>query len=65
MSCNMGECNWAKEDVLDRYRKTLKEIQDIELTSDKSRRERWRELQKIKKWLESMFYKYNIKNEDI
>ena len=56
--------DWTKEDVLDRYRKTLKEIQDIELTSDKSRRERWRELQKIKKWLESMFYKYDIKNED-
>ena len=64
MSYNMGECNWSKEDVLNRYRETLKEIKDIELTSDKSRRKRWRELRKIKKWLESQFYEYNITKED-
>ena len=27
-----------------------KELADIELTSDKSRRERWRELKKYQKW---------------
>ena len=43
----------TKEEVQEKYNKTLDEIADIELTADKSKRQRWRELQKIKKWLES------------
>jgi hypothetical protein len=57
--------SWTKEDVINKYRLTLKEISDIELTSDKTRRLRWRELQKIKKWLESQFYKFEIKKEEL
>ena len=57
--------NWTREDIINKYRLTLKEISDIEFTSDKTRRLRWRELQKIKKWLESEIYKYDIKKEDI
>ena len=44
----------TKEEALEKYRKTLKEIADIEFTADKTRRQRWRELQKIKKWLETV-----------
>lgn len=42
-----------KEEIQEKYNKTLDEIADIELTADKSKRQRWRELQKIKKRLES------------
>lgn len=42
------------EEIKEKYKKTLKEISDIELTNDKSRRVRWRELQKVKKWLKSL-----------
>lgn len=45
----------TKEEILqEKYKRTLEEIADIELTADKSRRLRWRELQKVKKWLESI-----------
>ena len=57
--------SWTKEDVINKYRLTLKEISDIESTSDKNRRLRWRELQKIKKWLESQFYKFEIEKEEL
>lgn len=43
----------TQEEKLEKYEKVLDEISDIELTADKSRRIRWRELQKIKKWLKS------------
>lgn len=57
--------SWTREDVINKYRLTLKEISDIEFTSDKTRRLRWRELQKIKKWLESQFYKFEIEKEEL
>lgn len=57
--------SWTKEDVINKYRLTLKEISDIEFTSDKTRRLRWRELQKIKKWLESEISKFKITNEEL
>lgn len=57
--------SWTREDVINKYRQTLKEISDIEFTSDKTRRLRWRELQKIKKWLESQFYKFEIEKEEL
>lgn len=57
--------SWTREDVINKYRLTLKEISDIEFTSDKTRRLRWRELQKIKKWLESEIYKYKIEKEEL
>ncbi len=41
------------EEIQEKYNKTLEEISDIELNNDKDRRGRWRELQKIKRWLES------------
>ena len=57
--------SWTREDVINKYRLTLKEISDIEFTSDKTRRLRWRELQKIKKWLESEICKFNITEEEL
>ena len=56
---------WTREDVINKYRLTLKEISDIEFTSDKTRRLRWRELQKIKKWLESEICKFKIGKEEL
>jgi len=43
----------------EKWDRTLKEISDIELTNDKSKRLRWRELQKVKKWLESIKHEYD------
>lgn len=57
--------SWTREDVINKYRLTLKEISDIEFTSDKTRRLRWRELQRIKKWLESEICKFKITNEEL
>ena len=57
--------SWTREDVINEYRLTLKEISDIEFTSDKTRRLRWRELQRIKKWLESEICKFNITEEEL
>lgn len=57
--------SWTMGDVINKYRLTLKEISDIEFTSDKTRRLRWRELQKIKKWLESEIYKFKIEKEEL
>lgn len=57
--------SWTREDVINKYRRTLKEISDIEFTSDKIRRLRWRELQKIKKWLESEISKFKIEKEEL
>ena len=57
--------SWTREDVINKYRLTLKEISDIEFTSDKTRRLRWRELQRIKKWLESEICKFNITEEEL
>ena len=57
--------SWTREDVINKYRLTLKEISDIEFTSDKTRRLRWRELQKIKKWLESEISKFKIEKEEL
>lgn len=57
--------SWTREDIINKYRLTLKEISDIEFTSDKTRRLRWRELQKIKKWLESEISKFKIEKEEL
>jgi hypothetical protein len=57
--------SWTREDVINKYRLTLKEISDIEFTSDKTRRLRWRELQKIRKWLESEISKFKIEKEEL
>ena len=57
--------NWTREDVINKYRLTLKEISDIEFTSDKTKRLRWRELQKIKRWLESEIRKFKIEKEEL
>ena len=52
----------TRKEIIDKYKRCLKEIHQIELTSDKSKRLRWRELQKVKKWMK---YHYNIKDEEI
>ena len=57
--------SWTREDVINKYRHTLKEMSDIEFTSDKTRRLRWRELHRIKKWLESEICKFNITEEEL
>ena len=57
--------NWTREDVINKYRLTLKEISDIEFTSDKTKRLRWRELQKIRKWLESEICRFKIEKEEL
>ena len=55
----------TREDVINKYKLTLKEISDIEFTSDKTKRLRWRELQRIKKWLESEICKFKIEKEEL
>ena len=44
-----------------KYKAVIDEIHNIELTNDKTKRQRWRELQKIKKWLESEIRNFAIK----
>lgn len=51
---------WTKEEFLQRYKTVCDKIQEIEFPVNKSRRQEWRELQKIKKWLESHFHEYGI-----
>ena len=46
-----------------KYPKVLKEIHDIEMTSDKNRRLRWRELQKLKVWMEREIIRIKFKLE--
>jgi len=56
---------WSKEEFLRRYKLCRKTIHDIELTADKTRRLEWRNLQKVRRWMEDHFWDYEISDEDI
>jgi hypothetical protein len=51
----------TQEETERKYKIVINEIHNIELTNDKTKRQRWRELQKIKKWLESEIRNFAIK----